>query len=103
MPAFPSSASDAPVLAERSYSVEHFFTTTRADLADKPWVPLPGTRQEADALQRLFPNAQLFLGPDASKERLLHLAAPGVLHISERGGGEHAGAPGACVGVADSA
>ena len=48
-------------------------------------MPLPGTRQEAEALQRLLPQAQLFLGPGASKERLLHLEAPGILHIATHG------------------
>ncbi|HEY8208757.1 MAG TPA: CHAT domain-containing tetratricopeptide repeat protein [Myxococcaceae bacterium] len=72
-------------LAERSYSVERFFSAPRGDLADRPWPPLPGTRQEALALQRLFPGSQLFVGPEASKERLLHLEAPGVLHIATHG------------------
>nr|WP_245767231.1 CHAT domain-containing tetratricopeptide repeat protein [Stigmatella erecta] len=47
--------------------------------------PLPGTRQEAEAIQRLLPQARLFLGPEATKERLLHLAAPGILHLATHG------------------
>ncbi|SEM94889.1 CHAT domain-containing protein [Stigmatella aurantiaca] len=48
--------------------------------------PLPGTRQEAEAIQRLLPQAKLFLGPEATKERLLHLpAAPGILHLATHG------------------
>ncbi|WP_444547782.1 CHAT domain-containing protein [Stigmatella ashevillensis] len=74
-----------PSPAERSGALEHFFTTLRADLAATPWVPLPGTRQEAEGIHRLFPQAQLFLGPEASKERLLHLPKPGVLHLATHG------------------
>ncbi|WP_414654191.1 CHAT domain-containing tetratricopeptide repeat protein [Hyalangium sp.] len=75
----------APQLAERFYPVERFFSTLRADLAGQPWASLPGTRQEAEALQRLIPEAQVFLGPEATKERLLHLAKPGILHIATHG------------------
>jgi CHAT domain-containing protein len=48
-------------------------------------LPLPGSRKEAEAIQRLIPRAQLFLGPDATKDRLLHLSTPGVLHIATHG------------------
>ncbi|MFP2931950.1 CHAT domain-containing protein, partial [Pyxidicoccus sp. 3LG] len=71
--------------AERSASLERFFSTERADVAQRPWVPLPGTREEALAIQRLMPQAQLFLGPEASKERLLSLSTPGVLHLATHG------------------
>ena len=60
------------------------FGTARS-AADRPWVRLPGTRQEANFLKSLFPRAQLFLGSDATKERLLHLPAPGILHIATHG------------------
>lgn len=47
--------------------------------------PLPGTRAEAEALRALFPGAQLLLGAAASREALLSLQAPGVLHIATHG------------------
>lgn len=59
--------------------------TLRGELADTPWLPLPGTRQEAEAIQRMYPQARLFLGANATKERLLHLTAPAVLHIATHG------------------
>ena len=71
--------------AERSYSVERFFSLERDNLSGPRWAPLPGTRLEAEAIHRLFPEAQAFLGADASKERLLHLPAPGILHIATHG------------------
>ncbi|WNG41574.1 CHAT domain-containing protein [Archangium violaceum] len=72
-------------LVLRSLSVKSFFSTLRADFAERTWVPLPGTRREAEAIQRLLPQAQLFLGSEASKQRLLSLPAPGVLHIATHG------------------
>jgi len=56
-------------------------------LAQRAWAPtpLPGTRQEAEAIQRLLPQAQLFLGPEATKERLLQLPPPGILHLATHG------------------
>ncbi|HLL52643.1 MAG TPA: CHAT domain-containing tetratricopeptide repeat protein, partial [Myxococcaceae bacterium] len=80
-----SSRSEGPALAERSYPVERFFSTLRVGVANQPWVPLPGTRQEAEALQRLLPQAQLFLGSEATKARLLQLRTPGILHIATHG------------------
>ncbi|QRK06183.1 tetratricopeptide repeat protein [Archangium violaceum] len=50
-----------------------------------PWAPLPGTRQEALAIQRLLPQTQLFLGHDATRERLFQVKAPGILHIATHG------------------
>ncbi|MFL5343715.1 MAG: CHAT domain-containing tetratricopeptide repeat protein [Hyalangium sp.] len=67
-------------------SLERFFSTLRADVVERAWAPLPGTRQEAEAIQRLIPQAQLFLGPEATKERLLRLPSPpGVLHLATHG------------------
>jgi CHAT domain-containing protein/tetratricopeptide (TPR) repeat protein len=56
-----------------------------ADLPSSLWVPLPGTRQEAETIQRLLPQAQLFLGAEATKERLLRLPTPGILHLATHG------------------
>jgi CHAT domain-containing protein/Tfp pilus assembly protein PilF len=73
--------------AERSASVERFFSSLREGDTPRAWgtVPLPGTRQEAEAIQRLFPQAQLFLGSEATKERLLQLPPPAVLHVATHG------------------
>jgi CHAT domain-containing protein/tetratricopeptide (TPR) repeat protein len=79
-----SARGQAQELAQRSTSVEGFLAT-RADLAQQPWTPLPGTRQEAKAIQRLIPRAQLFLGREATKDRLLRLPTPGVLHLATHG------------------
>jgi CHAT domain-containing protein len=77
---------EASALVERS-AAERFLSTLREGQAHRAWatVPLPGTRQEAEAIQRLLPQAQLFLGPQATKERLLHLPAPGILHLATHG------------------
>ncbi|HZH75316.1 MAG TPA: CHAT domain-containing tetratricopeptide repeat protein [Archangium sp.] len=72
---------------ERSTSVERFFSSLREDPAYRAWnlVPLPGTREEAEAIQRLLPQAQLFLGLEATKQRLLGLPTPGILHLATHG------------------
>ncbi|WP_233585193.1 tetratricopeptide repeat protein [Corallococcus sp. CA054B] len=76
----------APSPVERSAPLERFFSTARAeDIAATPWAPLPGSRAEAKDIQRLIPQAQLFLGPEATKERLLHLSTPRVLHLATHG------------------
>ncbi len=61
--------------------------TLRADPVRRAWAlaPLPGTRLEAEAIQRVLPQAQLFLGPEATKARLLELPPPGVLHVATHG------------------
>jgi CHAT domain-containing protein/Tfp pilus assembly protein PilF len=103
IPAAPptSSAVELPALALRSASLERFFSHLRAEVAEQAWAALPGTRQEAEAIQRLIPQAQLYLGQQASKQQLLQLAAPGVLHIATHGFFlEDAAAPPGARGVA---
>ncbi|HEX8822454.1 MAG TPA: CHAT domain-containing tetratricopeptide repeat protein [Archangium sp.] len=70
--------------SERSASFQHFFTRN-LDLADQPWPPLPGAEEEAYAIKRLLPQAELLLGRAATKDALLKLAAPGILHIATHG------------------
>ncbi|WP_164002393.1 CHAT domain-containing tetratricopeptide repeat protein [Pyxidicoccus caerfyrddinensis] len=73
--------------AARSGPDGRFFSTLRADLASRAWAPtpLPGTRQEAESIKRLLPRAELFLGAEATKERLLHLPPPAILHLATHG------------------
>ncbi|HZI03925.1 MAG TPA: CHAT domain-containing protein, partial [Archangium sp.] len=66
-------------------SLKRFFSTLRSDLADQPWLPLPGTRGEAEAIQRMLPQTRLLLGRDATKQALLTLDTPGLLHIATHG------------------
>jgi CHAT domain-containing protein/Tfp pilus assembly protein PilF len=78
---------EASAQAERSSSLERFFSSLRQGQAHRAWapVPLPGTRQEAEAIQRLLPQAQLFVGREATKDRLLHLPTPAILHLATHG------------------
>jgi CHAT domain-containing protein/lipopolysaccharide biosynthesis regulator YciM len=83
-----SSLAEAPSpLTERASALRRFFSTRREELARRDWnlVPLPGTRKEAQAIQRLLPQAQLFLGPEATKQRLLQVSSPGILHLATHG------------------
>ncbi|MFY0566887.1 tetratricopeptide repeat protein [Archangium lansingense] len=81
--AAPSASS--PTLTEPSDALKRFFSTQRAVVSLSGLVPLPGTRQEAESIQRLLPQAQLFLGAEATKERLLSLSTPGLLHLATHG------------------
>lgn len=46
---------------------------------------LPGTRAEAKMLQRRLPQAEIFLGAQASETALRQLRSPGILHIATHG------------------
>jgi CHAT domain-containing protein len=76
---------NAEARGERSASMERVLSSLRAEGIDQPWPPLPGSRQEAEAIQRIFPRAHLLLGSAATKEALLKLPTPGVLHIATHG------------------
>ncbi|MDY7231780.1 CHAT domain-containing protein [Hyalangium rubrum] len=60
---------------------------------ERPWAPLPGSRAEALAIQRLLPQTQLFLDRNATLERLHQLSAPGILHIATHGFFRESAAP----------
>ncbi|WP_395829632.1 tetratricopeptide repeat protein [Archangium violaceum] len=79
------SAGTAPEPAERSASLERFSSTLRANRTGSPWNPLPGTRREAEAIHRMLPHAQMLMGRAATKDALLKLTTPGVLHIATHG------------------
>ncbi|WP_224365483.1 CHAT domain-containing tetratricopeptide repeat protein [Hyalangium versicolor] len=83
-PAAPSGLAEAAPV-ERSGALERFFADVRTPELDKPFLPLPGARKEAEAIQRLFPQAQVLLGRDATKEALLKLRTPGILHVATHG------------------
>jgi CHAT domain-containing protein/Tfp pilus assembly protein PilF len=80
-----SFATEDSSLTQRAYTLERFFSTLRSEVSEYPWPPLPGTRQEAEAIQRLIPRAQVFLGQEASKQRLMELRTPSVLHLATHG------------------
>jgi CHAT domain-containing protein/Tfp pilus assembly protein PilF len=73
--------------AERPTSVARSASSWRDALTNRDWnlTPLPGSRQEAEAIQRLLPQAQVFLGTEATKERLLNLPPAGILHLATHG------------------
>jgi len=69
---------------ERSAPLARFFAEGRG-LSDQRWPPLPGTRAEAEAIHALLPQAQIFVGAEASKARLLGVASPAILHVASHG------------------
>ena len=46
---------------------------------------LPGTAQEAAEIARVFPNARLFTGAEASEAQVKQLKGPPILHIATHG------------------
>lgn len=59
--------------------------TTGPDLSSVYFAPLPGTAQEAHAIQSLFPVAKLLTGTQATKSALKQMNAPSILHIATHG------------------
>ncbi len=55
------------------------------DLAISSWRPLPGTRQEAEAIHGLLRGAQLLRGEQATEGALKKVAAPLILHVATHG------------------
>jgi CHAT domain-containing protein len=51
----------------------------------RPPSPLPGTEQEARAIQGLFPRATLALAAEATKDRFLGVQAPRIVHVATHG------------------
>jgi CHAT domain-containing protein len=59
--------------------------TNAVDLSDVYFAPLEGTATEARAIEKLFPEAQLLTGAQATKTALKQAAAPRLLHIATHG------------------
>lgn len=59
--------------------------TSGENLAGVYFAPLAGTAQEARAIQRLFPDARVLTGAEASKSALQRAEAPLLLHIATHG------------------
>jgi CHAT domain-containing protein/Tfp pilus assembly protein PilF len=55
------------------------------ELSELYFAPLGGTAQEADAIRRIFPDANLLTGARATKAALEQAVAPRILHIATHG------------------
>jgi CHAT domain-containing protein/tetratricopeptide (TPR) repeat protein len=56
-----------------------------ADLKDARLAPLPATREEAERIKALLPEAQLLLGTEATEAGTKHVSHPRILHIATHG------------------
>jgi len=59
--------------------------TTVRDLSEVYFAPLSGTALEADTIEKLFPDASLLAGPNATESAVKRVAAPRLLHIATHG------------------
>jgi CHAT domain-containing protein len=59
--------------------------TSARDLSEVYFAPIAGTAREAQAIQRLFPDATVLEGDRASESSLRQFAAPRLLHIATHG------------------
>jgi CHAT domain-containing protein/Tfp pilus assembly protein PilF len=84
-PELSPSSTDLVPLPLPFLSTRERVSTSRAATAQGSLRQLPAARQEAEEIQRLLPQAQLFLGDKATKERLLNLPTPGILHLATHG------------------
>ncbi|MBM7115771.1 CHAT domain-containing protein [Archangium primigenium] len=88
-PDFTAAPSSAPSNASQLFAADsvlgRFFRSARAILPRQLYARLTGSLLEAQAIQKLFPQAQLFVGTAATKEKLMHLPTPGILHLATHG------------------
>lgn len=87
-PAFgePIAAASAPVPEPAVRTRERRRSVTSArDLSEVYFAPIEGTAREAQAIQRLFPDATVLRGERASEASLRQFAAPSLLHIATHG------------------
>lgn len=59
--------------------------TGARSLSELYFPPLGGTAEEADAIRKLFPDAQLLTGESATTNALKQAVAPRILHIATHG------------------
>jgi hypothetical protein len=86
-----ASVSSAVIFADPDFNAMGANAAKAGDLAPAsprgavPWCDLPGTHQELRNLQRALPKATVFEGADATKQALIGIATPGILHIATHG------------------
>lgn len=59
--------------------------TDARSVSELYFAPLGGTEQEADAIRKVFPDANLLTGASATKSALKQAVAPRILHIATHG------------------
>ena len=95
-PAKPPSTAPPNPVDLRALSLSRAAATLSTNpLKPQPWAPLPGTRREAEAIQRLFPPQQAMVAldeqanlhwaqdPKLARYSILHLATHGIFNTQE--------------------
>jgi CHAT domain-containing protein/Tfp pilus assembly protein PilF len=84
----PDFGATGPVDSKRGLKIAASATnpaTGRLDFSQFYFPPLPGTNEEARALQGILPAATLLLREQATKAAIKQVAAPRILHIATHG------------------
>lgn len=87
-PAFGESATEEKAKAATKWTEPNARRRSVTDvrsLSELYFAPLGGTAQEADAILKFFPDANLLTGEGATKSALKQTVAPRVLHIATHG------------------
>ena len=87
-PAFSESATEEKAKAATKWTepnARRRSVTDARSVSELYFAPLDGTAQEADAIRRLFPDANLLTGKGATKSALKQTVAPRILHIATHG------------------
>jgi CHAT domain-containing protein/Tfp pilus assembly protein PilF len=87
-PAFSESATEEKAKAATKWTepnARRRSITDARSVSELYFAPLGGTAQEADAIRRLFPDANLLTGEGATKSALKKTVAPRILHIATHG------------------
>jgi CHAT domain-containing protein/tetratricopeptide (TPR) repeat protein len=76
---------EAVLPATEEVDAETYDALQSRDLDEGLFVPLPGTREEAEAVHALLPSSTLQLGADATEAAIKERKGPRLLHIATHG------------------
>src|SRR6266516_4105253 len=74
-----------PLFGEPERNGRRRSITTGSDLSEVYFAPLDGTAQEANSIAKLFPEAKVLAGAQATETAIKQAAAPRILHIATHG------------------
>ncbi len=73
------------VAAAKTSGVRGVQNRRSGDLANLEFEALANTKEEAEAIKKVLPNAKLLLGKDATETAVKQLQSPSILHLATHG------------------